>query len=82
MPKSKISVTVEQSLVRECDRLARGTSRSEVVEAALARWARDRRRRSLEDAIESYYASLDSGERLENAQWADLGGRALGETWK
>ena len=82
MPKSKISVTVERSLVRECDRLARGTSRSEVVETALARWARDRRRRSLEDAIERYYASLASAERLENAQWADLGGRALGETWK
>ncbi len=82
MPKTKISVTVEQSLVRECDRLARGTSRSEVVETALTRWARDRRRRSLEDAIENYYASLDSSERAEDAQWADLGGRVLGETWK
>ncbi|MEX1246417.1 MAG: hypothetical protein WEB59_12690 [Thermoanaerobaculia bacterium] len=82
MPKTKISVTVERSLVRDCDRLARGTSRSEVVETALARWARDRRRRSLEDAIESYYASLGSGERAEDAEWAELGGRALGETWK
>jgi metal-responsive CopG/Arc/MetJ family transcriptional regulator len=82
MPKSKISVTVERSLVQECDRLARGGSRSEVVETALTLWARDRRRRSLEDAIENYYASLASGERLEDAQWADLGVRALGETWK
>jgi metal-responsive CopG/Arc/MetJ family transcriptional regulator len=82
MPKTKISVTVERSLVRDCDRLARGTSRSEVVERALTRWARDRRRRRLEDAIENYYASLASGERLEDAQWADLGGRALGEIWK
>ncbi len=82
MPKTKISVTVEQSLVQECDRLARGSSRSEVVETALARWTRDRRRRSLEDAIEKYYASLSSRERLEDEQWAGLGGRALGETWK
>ena len=82
MPKTKISVTVERSLVRDCDRLARGTSRSEVVETALARWARERRSRSLEDQIESYYASLASGERREDAEWADLGGRALGETWK
>jgi metal-responsive CopG/Arc/MetJ family transcriptional regulator len=82
MPKTKISVTVERSVVRDCDRLARGSSRSEVVETALARWARDLRRRSLEDAIENYYASLASAARLEDAQWAELGGRALGETWK
>ena len=82
MAKTKISVTIERSLVRDCDRLARGTSRSEVVEAALARWARERRRASLEEEVERYYASLDSGERQEDAEWAEQGGRALGETWK
>jgi metal-responsive CopG/Arc/MetJ family transcriptional regulator len=82
MPKTKISVTVERSVMRDCDRLARGTSRSEVVETALVHWARDRRRQSLENAIESYYASLGSGERAEGAKWAEMGGRALGETWK
>ena len=42
MPKTKISVTVESSLVRECDRRSRGGSRSEVVENALAAWLRER----------------------------------------
>jgi metal-responsive CopG/Arc/MetJ family transcriptional regulator len=82
MGKAKISVTIERSLVRDCDRFARGTSRSEVVERALARWLRERRRRSLEDEIEQYYASLGAKERAEDAEWAGLGSRALGEIWR
>ncbi len=83
MPKTKISVTVESSLVRECDRRSRGGSRSEVVESALAAWLRERRRRSLEEEIEKYYASLSaSGARKEDARWADLAGRALRDAWK
>lgn len=82
MPKAKVSVTVERSLLRDCDRVARGSSRSEVFELALARWLREARRKSLEDAIERYYASLGAAERAENAAWAALSARALGETWK
>ena len=82
MAKTKISVTIERSLVRDCDRLARGTSRSEVVETALARWIKERRRRSLEDEIERYYGSLGAPERKDDSAWASLAGRALGETWK
>jgi metal-responsive CopG/Arc/MetJ family transcriptional regulator len=82
MPKTKISVTVERSLVRECDRQSRGGSRSEVVESALAAWLRERRRRNLEEEIERYYASLPARERKEDSRWADLAGRSLGDVWK
>ncbi|HKA37552.1 MAG TPA: hypothetical protein VKH43_12085 [Thermoanaerobaculia bacterium] len=82
MPKTKISVTVEESLIRECDRQARGVSRSEVVERALAGWLRERRRRTLEEEVEKYYVSRSDDERAEDARWADLAGRSLGELWK
>lgn len=82
MAKAKISVTIDRSLLRDCDRLARGTSRSEAVEEALARWVRERRRRSLEDEIERYYASLSAAEGREDRKWASFAARALGETWK
>jgi len=82
MPKTKISVTVESSLVRECDRQSAGGSRSEVVESALVAWLRERRRQSLEDEIERYYASLPVRERKEDSRWADLAGRSLGDVWE
>jgi len=82
MSKAKISVTIDSTLLRDCERLARGANRSEVVTAALTRWLRDRRRQSLEDEIERYYASLDGSEKREDAEWAELGAKHLGETWK
>lgn len=82
MAKAKISVTVERSLIRECDRLAQGAKRSHIVENALARWLRDVRRKRLEDEIERYYASLRPAGREEDSEWAELSYRSLGETWK
>jgi len=82
MPKTKISVTVDESLIRECERQSLGASRSEVVERALAGWLRERRRRKLEMEIEKYYSELSDEERREDERWADLAGRALGEVWK
>src|SRR6202162_3577729 len=82
MPKTEISVTVERSLVRECDRQARGGSRSRGRESARAAGLRDRRRRSLEEEIERYYASLSARERKEDSRWAELAGRSLGDVWK
>ena len=82
MAKTKISVTVEQALVAECDRQSRGGSRSEVVESALAAWLRERRRRSLEEEIERYYSSLSARERREDSRWAELAGRSLGHSRK
>jgi hypothetical protein len=51
MPKT-FSVTVEGSLLWQVERMARGASRSEVVESALASWLRHRRRERPEEEIE------------------------------
>jgi metal-responsive CopG/Arc/MetJ family transcriptional regulator len=82
MPKTKVSVTVEGSLLQEVERMARGASRSEVVESALASWLRNRRRERLEEEIELYYRSLEPAEHEEDAAWAELSGRLLGESWR
>lgn len=82
MAKAKVSVTVDGALLRQCDRAARGASRSEVFEQALARWLRDVRRKGLEDEIERYYASLSTAERAEDSEWAGLAPRVLGEVWR
>ncbi len=81
MAKAKVSVTVDRSLLRKCDRVARGASRSEVFEQALERWLRDLRQRSLEEEIERYYSSLSRTERAEDSEWAGMAPRVLGETW-
>jgi len=82
MSKAKVSVTVDRSLLRRCDRAARGASRSEVFEQALEGWLRKARQRALEQEVESYYTSLSKSERTEDSEWAELAPRVLGETWK
>jgi len=69
------------SLLRRCDRVARGATRSKVFEEALEGWLRNVRQRSLEDEVERYYSSLSKAERAEDSKWAGLAPRALGETW-
>jgi metal-responsive CopG/Arc/MetJ family transcriptional regulator len=81
MPKTKVSVTVEGSLLRQVDRAAGGASRSEVVENALVGWLRNHRRARLEEEIETYYRSLGDSEREEDSNWANLSGQNLGESW-
>ena len=82
MPKTKVSVTVEGSLLLQVERMARGASRSEVVESALASWLRNRRREKLEEEIELYYRTLGAAEGEEDSEWAELSGRLLGESWR
>jgi metal-responsive CopG/Arc/MetJ family transcriptional regulator len=81
MAKAKVSVTVDRSLLRRCDRVARGATRSEVFEQALERWLRETRRKSLEEEFERYYSSLSKAERAEDSEWAEVAPRVLGETW-
>ena len=81
MTKARVSVTVDRVLLRKCDRVARGVSRSQVFEQALEKWLRDLRQRSLEEEIERHYSSLSGDERAEDAEWAGLASRVLGETW-
>jgi len=81
MAKAKVSVTVDRTLLRRCDQIARGTTRSEVFEQALEKWLRDLRRQNLAEDIERYYSSLSTVERAEDSEWAGLAPRVLGETW-
>ncbi len=82
MPKTKISVTVDSTLVEKVDQLDIDASRSEIVEMALERWLRNHRLESLDRAIEEYYRELTKGARKEDAEWAALSASAVDETWK
>jgi metal-responsive CopG/Arc/MetJ family transcriptional regulator len=82
MGKARVSVTVDRVLLRRCEAIARGASRSQVFEQALEKWLRDRRRKNLEAEVERYYSAMSVGEQSEDSEWASLAARALGETWK
>ena len=81
MAKARVSVTVDRVLLRQCDVVARGATRSQVFEQALERWLRDLRQKSLEEEVERYYSSLSRAEKAEDSEWAGLASRVLGETW-
>jgi metal-responsive CopG/Arc/MetJ family transcriptional regulator len=80
--KTKASVTIDESVVRQVDRLAGGHSRSQVIERALRRWLVDSRRKQNEDAIAQYYAQQSDGDRREDEEWAAVSARHLESTWK
>jgi metal-responsive CopG/Arc/MetJ family transcriptional regulator len=82
MAKTKISVTVDESVLERVDRLSNGVSRSEIVERALKRWLSERRHRQLEAEIAQYYADRDEEERLEDEEWASLSARHLEKSWQ
>jgi metal-responsive CopG/Arc/MetJ family transcriptional regulator len=82
MPKTKISVTVESTLVEQVDQLDIEASRSEIVEMALEGWLRSRKRASLNRAVEEYYRELTTRDREEDAEWASIAADAIDETWK
>jgi len=81
MAKIKLSVTIDSGIVQALDRAARATTRSEVVERALASWLRSERSRQLEAEVEAYYAALSPEEEGEDAAWAKLGHGATPQTW-
>ena len=82
MPKTKISVTVDSTLVEKVDQLDIDASRSEIVEMALERWLRDKRLEALSSAIEKYYRGLTRREQKDDTEWAALSASAVDETWK
>jgi metal-responsive CopG/Arc/MetJ family transcriptional regulator len=82
MAKTKISVTVETSVLERVDKLSDGISRSEIVERALKRWISERRRRDLESEIAMYYSERYEDERLEDDEWARLSADYLEKSWK
>ena len=79
--KAKVSVTVDQTLLREVDRLAGRMTRSQVFEHALAAWVRRRGQAELDQAIERYYRSLTAAERREDDSWASLGDEVVRRGW-
>ncbi len=79
--KTKVSVTVDRTLLREVDRLAGSMTRSQAFERALAAWVRRRGQAELDRAIEHYYRSLSAAERREDDEWASLGDEAARRAW-
>lgn len=82
MAKTKISVTVEESVLERVDRQSNGVSRSEIVERALKRWLSERRRRQLEAEIARYYSERREDGRSEDEEWAQLSARHLKKSWQ
>ena len=81
MPKTKVSVTIEQSVLERVDRVSEGKSRSEIVERALKRWLNERRRLELEEQIAAYYSDRRQDELAEDREWSELGAKQIGKTW-
>src|SRR5207249_7566050 len=74
--KTKVSVTVDRTLLREVDRLAGSMTRSQAFERAIAAWVRQRGQAELDRAIERYYRSLSAAQRREDDEGASLGAGA------
>ena len=81
MAKTKVSVTIEQSVLERVERMSKGASRSEIVEHALKRWLNERRRFELEEQIAAYYADRQADELTEDREWFDLSAQQIGKTW-
>ncbi len=81
MPKCKVSVTVDTKIMERLDEVAGESTRSQIVEEALALWIRNRRRRQLETDTEKYYADMSPAERVEDEDWAEQALGSLSRTW-
>jgi len=81
MAKRKVSMTPDAELVERLDEVAGESTRSQIVEEALALWIRNRRRRQLETDTEKYYADMSPAEHAEDADWAEQALGSLSRTW-
>ena len=78
--KTKVSVTIEQDLLTEIDRLAvGGSTRSRIIEEWLRLAAREHARRALDAATAAYYEGRSEAERAEDKTLAEFTARAAGE---
>lgn len=80
--KAKISVSISQRLLDELDRSVSIGGRSEVVEAALAKWLRAKRKAAIDEEVERSYRSLSEEEMLEDRSWAEAGDAMVAESWE
>jgi len=81
MAKTKVSVTIETSVLERVDRVSEGRSRSEIVERALKRWLTEKRRRELDEEIATYYSDRRQDELAEDRDWAELSASQIRKTW-
>lgn len=73
--KTKITVSLDRSLVEQVDRRVKSSSRetrSSMIARALEAWNEAQRRLELEQATEEYYRSLTAGDKAEDRAWARL----------
>lgn len=73
--KTKITVSLDRSLVEQVDRRVKSSSRetrSSMIARALEAWNEAQRRLELEQATEEYYRSLTAGDKAEDRAWAGL----------
>lgn len=82
MAKTKVSVTIESSVLERIDRLAESASRSEIFERALQDFLVARRKRQLENEVATYYANRLQEEMDEDRAWAELSASDLEKTWR
>lgn len=79
--KLKVSVTIDQRVLREAERLAGDTTRSQLIERALAAWVRGRARAALDASIEAYYRTRTDDDARDDADWAAAGDEAVRTRW-
>ena len=78
--RAKVSVTLEKDLLAEIDRrVARGGTRSRVIEEWLRLAAREHARRALDAATIAYYADRTDAQRAEDDGLAGFSARASRE---
>ena len=81
MPKCKVSVTVDTRIMERVDKAADQSTRSQIIEEALALWIHTRRHKQLESDIEKYYAAISAAEHAEDSAWAAQSLGLLPATW-
>jgi len=84
MAKHKVSLSLDTAVMAVVDEEVGGSwgsSRSAVVQRVLRIWIRQRRKRALDDAVESYYQTRSDGEAAEDEAWAGMAADSLLERW-
>ena len=85
MGKIKVSLTLDEKVLRAVDREASRvprTNRSAFVETVLRGWLDQRQRTALHEEIAAYYLQRPAAEREEDEAWAELGDVTITEVWK
>jgi len=77
MAKTKLSISLDETVVADLEHAAAGMNRSEAIELAVRAWLDQQARSRLDAATEAYYRDLTEADRAEDAAWVRLGDEAL-----